>query len=306
VIDGYPSGGHVSANENEPLISLVLLMRTPRYLDTAILIRVAERAWGVVLDSDEPDAMEFVVGEMPTFVVQWSGYAFLVHSFPNPYFPDEDLSALSIADPDLRRIIAEHGAWVAVDLVGDAEGRTVRQAYQHIGQFIAELIDDDCLAIFAPGFDWLGAIEAGVQEKLRSSDPLSAIRDAARASIVQIAADELQQSAAVAEARRRWPEFVAAFERRRDDQTFAVRAPFHVGQDVKFMWMLVTGLENDTIYGVFDNDARNVKPFRAGDRVRVPVAELNDWLYLDGDEIVGGFSHQHSNEATGTRDDPDE
>jgi uncharacterized protein YegJ (DUF2314 family) len=97
--------------------------------------------------------------------------------------------------------------------------------------------------------------------------------------------------AAVAEARARFPEFVAAFEGRDGDeeQVFSVKAPFGVEDEVEFMWLQVTGIENDVVYGVLGNEPARGK-LKLGDRVRTSVAQINDWVYLRNDEMIGGFT----------------
>jgi uncharacterized protein YegJ (DUF2314 family) len=58
----------------------------------------------------------------------------------------------------------------------------------------------------------------------------------------------------------------------------------------EYMWVSVSALENGMIYGRLDNEPVELKRLRSGDRVRVPVAELNDWLYTRGDLLAGGFT----------------
>ena len=59
--------------------------------------------------------------------------------------------------------------------------------------------------------------------------------------------------AAVAECRRRWPEFVAAFEAR-SGENFLVKAPVAHGDNTEFIWLSVTALENDA-----DFDASRIR-----------------------------------------------
>jgi uncharacterized protein YegJ (DUF2314 family) len=97
--------------------------------------------------------------------------------------------------------------------------------------------------------------------------------------------------AAVQTARDRWPEFVEAFECRDDDQHFAMKARFEEDDSVEFMWVTVTAIEGELVLGVLDSDPADVKSLRCGDRVRVTLDNLNDWMFVDGDEEpVGGFT----------------
>src|SRR5262245_2036309 len=51
--------------------------------------------------------------------------------------------------------------------------------------------------------------------------------------------------AAEAEARRRWPEFVAAFNRREPNVAYAVKARFTDGSATEWMWVQVQSIAGD-------------------------------------------------------------
>jgi uncharacterized protein YegJ (DUF2314 family) len=69
-----------------------------------------------------------------------------------------------------------------------------------------------------------------------------------------------------------------------------VKAPISDGRATEHMWVSVSALENEMIYGRLDNDPLEMKRLRAGDRVRVPVRDLDDWLYTSGEGLQGGFT----------------
>jgi uncharacterized protein YegJ (DUF2314 family) len=99
--------------------------------------------------------------------------------------------------------------------------------------------------------------------------------------------------AAVAEAQRRWPEFVAAFEGRDDhdeEAAFLVKAPFSQGESTEFMWVHVTGIEHNVVYGRLDNEPANIPRLKEGDRVRIKEEDVNDWMCLVDSKPLGGFT----------------
>jgi uncharacterized protein YegJ (DUF2314 family) len=110
------------------------------------------------------------------------------------------------------------------------------------------------------------------------------------APVVGVSANDPRLRAAVREARRRWPEFVAAFEQRQAGQMFSVKVPVREGKHTEYMWLSVSALEHEMIYGRLDNEPVHMKQLHAGDRLRVPVGDLNDWLYTRGDTLAGGFT----------------
>jgi uncharacterized protein YegJ (DUF2314 family) len=96
---------------------------------------------------------------------------------------------------------------------------------------------------------------------------------------------------AVAEARRRWPEFVEAFTRPRPGQkSFAVKAPVRDGDELEFAWIQVSRLDGDVIEGILDNEPVRLRNVKIGDTLRVTVGDLNDWIFVDGESLIGGFT----------------
>ena len=117
--------------------------------------------------------------------------------------------------------------------------------------------------------------------------------------VVGVGADDPRMQEAVATARARWPEFVAAFENRGDGGTFSVKAPVTDGDATEFIWLEVTALEGDHIHGHLGNEPVSLPRLRLHDPVRVAVADLNDWIHIAPatDELHGGFTIQVLTEA---------
>jgi uncharacterized protein YegJ (DUF2314 family) len=172
--------------------------------------------------------------------------------------------------------------------MGDVTEADKPAAYRRIGGLLAELAGDDCLAVAAPQTGAITPYAPELLEKLRGDDPLGALSPV-EPPVLQIRDDDPLMVAAVAEARRRWPEFVAAFERR-DGEMFSVKSEFTEGDASEFIWVEVTAIENDVVYGKLGNEPVALNKLKLGQTVRVPRAELNDWMYMKGDKIQGGFT----------------
>jgi uncharacterized protein YegJ (DUF2314 family) len=277
--------------EDKPLIALVLFLDRPRDLDSSYLCGVASRALGVRFTDDEADATDqFVAGSEPSFIVKYGDHFFLINSFDRPYMDDPEEAAQSISELRLRKAVREHSAWLSVDLLGDYQPGDLATIYRTIGKLTAALADDDCLAIFAPATGQLNNFDEETREQLCGDDPLELFETSSHPPVVPVSGDDPRLRVAVAKARKKWPEFVAGFERRQPDQTFSVKARIGDEDTAEFMWVSVTGLEHGWIYGRLDNDPIELSSIRCGDRVRVQVEDLNDWLYTNGDEMIGGFT----------------
>ncbi|MCH7861730.1 MAG: DUF2314 domain-containing protein, partial [Proteobacteria bacterium] len=62
------------------------------------------------------------------------------------------------------------------------------------------------------------------------------------------------------------------------------------GDMTEFIWVNVTAIEGDEIHGELGNNPVDLENLKIGDSLRVKLTDLNDWLYTDGDELVGGFT----------------
>jgi len=56
------------------------------------------------------------------------------------------------------------------------------------------------------------------------------------------------------------------------------------------MWLIVSEITEEAVIGTLDNDPIYLRNVGAGDLVSVALDQVNDWLYTDGGELVGGFT----------------
>ena len=304
-----------SSGDDKPFLSLVLLVREHRFLDATILASLISKAWNIEVsagsddgaaasdaestsgDSDDPPA--FVVGDSPVFMVGHPLGMFLVHNHDRTYFDEPNEVAESLGELRVKKAVLEHQAWISVDLLHwYAEGDPTSTAYRMIARVVAELADDNVLAVLDTNSQRVFAYGPETERKLRSDDPVAELRRPFYAPVITVDSEDPAMEAAVAEARKRWPEFVAAFEHRPadDEAPFLVKAPFGEGDAVEFIWVKVTGIENDMIYGTLGNEPVDVPSLQEGDRVTVHTADVNDWLCVKNEQPVGGFTIQVLND----------
>ena len=277
------------------LISFVALLREPQSLEPIYIATAANKAWDADLGDGTTEGDDgFVVGGAEiTSMVKFRERMLIVNNFPSPYVDDPEEAAQSIIDLRLRRLFAEHTAWLSCDALGvestDSED-TIRDWYRTVGSLLSELIDDNCLAIYLPDSDQIYAYSPETLEMLRSDDPFAALFENAEVPVVAIAEDSPAMLKAVEVARQRWPEFVAAFEERAGTN-YAVKAPITRKGNTEFIWVQVTAIENDVIFGELGNEPANLPGLRLGSRVRTSVEDVNDWGYLSAtEEFIGGFT----------------
>jgi uncharacterized protein YegJ (DUF2314 family) len=284
----------------KPLIALVYLLETPRHLDQKTVATAARNAFGIDF-SDDPNALNSIIitppppsapnGKVQNFLIKMGDEVYLVNSFFGPYMDEPARFAAGIADKRLRMAIVSHKAWLSVDALREVREDNKTNAYRRIGKMMAEFASEDCIAIYCPELERCNEYDGTLLEKLRSAEPLALFDDSTFAPIIQVDSEDPRMVAAVAEARKRWSEFVAAFKMRKDkDEPFLIKAEFSQDDKSEFMWVSVTGIEGGNIQGVLENSPHELTNVKEGQPVEVPLSALNDWLCSNGEEGLGGFT----------------
>ena len=252
------------------------------------------KVWNADLgDGTAEGADGFVVGVGITNTIMHNGRPFLINNFPTPYTEDVEKAAESIADLRIRSLFCEHRAWFSCDAMG-VDGRTpeeeVRLLYQLLGRLFAELLDENSLLIFLPDSSQAFAINEDTEMALRSEDPLTQLQETLLVPFIEVAEDDPLMKQAVVKARESWPQIIKAYEANLGNN-FSVKAPVTHGGNTEFIWISVTSVEGERIYGELGNEPANLGSLKLGSKVCVPIAELNDWCYVDPKgNLVGAFT----------------
>lgn len=303
---GKDQGNSDGAEDSKPIISLVHLRRQQRYLEAQVLANALSEAWGLRIvtgEGAEDGSDGFVVGDNPIFFVwvQRPAFAmFMVHNRDAGYFEDPEETASHVPNLRFAEIIREHSAWLALDLMQVKKTEIDHdEAYRLIGKAISALADDDVLAILCPQHHYFNLWSPELEKALCSDTPLDALQEEIKAPVIGVPDGEAIEKA-IAEARRRWPEFVEVFQKRQPgDERFIVKAPFK-GEDgqVEHMWLQVFGLEPEYVHGNLVNHPMHTSKLRQGSQVEVAVAEISDWVCPDSEgNPLGNFTQQAISQA---------
>lgn len=277
-----------------PMISLVLMLKSPRYMEAAVLAQIVESAWGGEYTSgDELMSTGFVVGEKPLFVIKCPFGLFMVNVFDAPYWNDPEDVADAFNDLRMKAAISEHTAWLSVDwMASTSEEMTPEVVYPAIARLLYELADEDVLLIHRPETRQINLWTDDVAELLLRPNGAEIFNTSLTNPVYRIQSTDKDMQKAVEEARRRWPEFVEAFSKRREGQVFIVKAPVTVGESTEYIWIKVIGLEPEFIHGHLANQPVSLGDLKKGSQVEVALTDLNDWAFEphEGDELVGLFT----------------
>jgi uncharacterized protein YegJ (DUF2314 family) len=276
------------------LIALVALVREAVTFDPAVLAKVAGKAWNADLgDGASEGADGFVAGAEVVNTIVYEGRMFLINRFPTPYTEDVEKAAESIADMRIRSLFSQHRAWFSCDALL-VDSRTSEEEvldwYQRLGKLFVELLDDNCLLILLPDTERAYPINEDTEMALRSKDPVKALQDTLTVPMIEVPPDDPLMAQAVEKARASWPKFVAAYESHAG-QNFSVKAPVTHGGNTEYIWISLTSLEGDRIYGELGNEPADLGSLKLGSKVSVPVGDVNDWCYVDREgNLAGGFT----------------
>lgn len=268
--------------ENKALISIVLLQRQSRSLDTEILKQVLSEAWGGTFDDESED--QFVTGEDPIHFVKSQQGMWLIHNHPQPYGPPKDM-AESVPELRLRTALAEHRAWMAVDLMmPENEELPLETYYPYIFRLIKDLANEDTLVIYRPESGSANIWNEEVAASLGSDDPLQSFSQPTNPSVLQVADDDPRMLAAVKEARDTFHLYREHWEKRTDENYFSVKAAITREGHTEFIWVDATGLEPNFIHGTLGNEPVNLPGLSLGSQVEIPLSDLNDWAVMIDDD----------------------
>ncbi|NQU45222.1 DUF2314 domain-containing protein [bacterium] len=277
---------------NQSNLTLILLCARPANLNEAAIRRQLRELFGITFADSRRGAQNYVVSEPPLYAVRHGEYIVLVHDFDKPYFDHVQGAAEKIHSVRLREAVLEHRAWISVNCVYHPRQATQDTIYQHVGRILVGLAPAHALAVFCPDVRLGQVFDAEVAGRLCGDHPLDALSETLNAPVLELAADDVRLREAAAEARRRWPEFVNAFDEGTPDLDFSVKAALREGDKREFVWVSVERIDEDTIEGVLANDPVLLKRLKLDDPVQVRVRDVNDWVIVNEKtrDMRGGFT----------------
>ncbi len=281
-------------SKEAPMISMVAFFDRLPFLDDAILSTHVNSAWGREIRNNQL-AGSFVAGAAPLFVIKTEHQIYAVNYLNKNYFDNVDEVLEEVTELRLTSVIRSHLGWISVDLVSDSLGLDSDFHYARIGRLLRQLANEDCVALLLPDGMKLVPWDKSIEAALVSENLLENLTPS-QPPVIPIDDNHPKLVAAVATARERFQQFVTAFENHQRDedrdpnQQFVVKAPISVDGRTEFIWVTTTAIENEILYGTLDNKPVGLPGLSQGDRVRVPVSKLNDWLYTHNDTTFGGFT----------------
>lgn len=295
LLDGMRSWWDKRKAKDDPPASIVLLLKRPKPLNVqflaGVLSQAAERpVRPLEIDSNPASGldetfMDMVTGKTPHFMARIGDTTYVIHSLAHPYMDNSVDASEAFPELRLRKAIRDHQAWLSMDVIPPEAASP--EAYRIAARVLAKLADEACLALFHPPLNRFVPFSLDeTPDLLSADDPIQAVFGGTSLVPVVPIDDDPRLKAAEAEARRRFPEFVQAFERG-DGVDFSVKAWIHAPNNSEHIWVSVDRIVGGTVYGRLGNEPVDLDGLRLGSRVEVNFEQLEDWVYLGSDGPKG-------------------
>ena len=112
-------------------------------------------------------------------------------------------------------------------------------------------------------------------------------------NVKNLASDDAEMNVAIQKAQETLPQFIAAFRSPKPTQngfSIKVRFPYGEADSAEHMWVNDLTLSDDQFEGVLGNEPVYVKKLHLGDQVVVDMKDISDWIIVDGNSLLGGFT----------------
>jgi uncharacterized protein YegJ (DUF2314 family) len=102
--------------------------------------------------------------------------------------------------------------------------------------------------------------------------------------------DQLMNSA-IENAKLTFTQFDTAFKNGHfDTSQFSLKIRFETAIGGEHIWTYGITFQNNSYYGIIDEDPVAAKNIRKGDKVKITKDNLSDWMYSDNGTLRGGFT----------------
>jgi uncharacterized protein YegJ (DUF2314 family) len=71
---------------------------------------------------------------------------------------------------------------------------------------------------------------------------------------------------------------------------FAIKKPFTAGKGDEHIWLNEVSWDGKVFSAVVNNEPVDTKEVKLGDRVQVKPEELSDWMFIENDQLKGGYT----------------
>lgn len=269
----------------------VLFLNKPRKLTVESLRAGLAKGWQLTPEVAGKLKIKEAEGE---FTVHFQGVDYLVDAAPVPWMEDQPQvieEATDLRMKEMLRHVTSHLA-VTVDHHFPNEGAQ-QQAADNQLRLLGGLIEPEhTLAVYDDDNGDFNYLNGEVQAALTGENPHECFDLQVTPPAMLIDPQQPAMQAAIAEARRCWPEFAKNFREYSEERApFLIKSGFGEGTKREYLWLEVFAIQSGKIRASLKSDPSQTSRLSKGEELEIPLSELADWMYPDEDgSSVGGFS----------------
>src|SRR5262245_14785646 len=269
--------------------TITLLLNRPSHLDPSRIRSVVAKVLGEQVAAKLGPPMES--GPLRKFDAPTDKFFLSIHEVIRVYPTFEGFAVMpyKILDPAVFEAFGEHKCFLSIDVI-PTPGLSYTDMHDALGKIAVEFMDDSCVCVYCRKADVYLKPDDELRRVLRGEGPKRVFEYFRDRRTFGVPGDDREFQEAIAEARRRWPEFLEMWRVHAPNGVFTVKGRFEVDENVEHMWLSVTRIEGDEITGTLGNKPHFATHLREGDSVTITVDQLTDWSYGIAGKGDGGFT----------------
>lgn len=293
-------------------VSIILLLKSPRVVNAEQVAKACQLATDrpfTVAAKGKAKADSVSVHDAG-FLIQTKELQAALTVSNTPW--DHQLKTEEIESVVIRSMLKEQRAVLELSVISetsasDAKTSTRDASTKQLCRIAAALCGEDVSGLAIPSQEILVAGADELPSLLNSVNPVRALQTGVAEAVVGTSDDDPELAKATVTAKKRWAEFVKAFEaRKKGTEGFAAQFVFDAAEGQReSLWIEVVKIDADRVLGKVANEPQHVA-LKLGESVTVPLSKLKDWLYYDDGERIGAFTVEVLLQRESQKSDPKE
>lgn len=110
--------------------------------------------------------------------------------------------------------------------------------------------------------------------------------------VLYVESGDAEMNSAIQKAKQTFPEFEKAFQSNNPDfENFTIKQKFKTSDGGgEHIWIGDLTVKDGQYFGVVQNEPVDVKQIKLGDSIKISIADMSDWMYIDKKVVKGGYT----------------
>lgn len=267
----------------KPFRALIVLFKTPTRLQPEQLRQAGQKTGIPVIAAHAEDHLVLIFDQTNLVVTE------VPHYYGAPKLSIEGTASL-VRESRARKAVLEHTSYLTIECLVAPDEETWNRVLCNLGKILAECLDEEATLLWRTDTNATLLLTPTIREKMSAGDLSTAFQYYHGDEVISLHSEDPRLLATIEEAKSRWPEFVEAFHRINDPEKTFVKASLCEGDNVECVWFRVESIGESEVRAQLLSKPLDLKTAKKGDILTVPISNIQDWIYFDGNTEVGQFS----------------